>query len=417
MPLMPFQILGIWLRGLLSLAIIGAGVYLLREWNEHRHVAVAVAVAEPARDGGANAPAAGQAREPGRIVTVPFGFNRPTAELLGGLTLLGLSVGGGSVLVPLLRRKGQDDPNSERTGEVRRLKRPDGTELQVEFYGPPDAPPILLTHGWGADGTEWYYAKRALAGRYRLITWDLPGLGLSKRPDNNDWSLEKMAGDLEAVLGLVGDRPALLVGHSIGGMIMLTFCRLFPQALGPRVSGLVLIHTTYTNPVKTTKGRSFYAPIQKPILEPLCHLMIWTAPLVWVMNLLSYLNGSLHSSNDRQVFCQTESRGQLNWICRFMIKAWPGVLARGMLGMFRYDATETLATIPIPALVIAGDRDETTQPDASMVMAEAIPTAELVSLAPAKHMGLIEHHARWAEVVDQFAQSVARREPITTPMG
>ena len=415
MPLMPFQILGIWLRGLLALAIIGAGIYLLKEWNEHRRVAVVVAEAPP--PGAADRPADGRGREVRRIETVPFGLNRPTAELLGGLALLGLSVGGGRLLVPLLRRRGQDDPNSERGGEVRRIKRPDGTELQVEMYGPPDAPPMILTHGWGADGTEWYYAKKALAGRYRLITWDLPGLGLSKRPDNNDWSLEKMAGDLEAVLGLAGDRPALLVGHSIGGMIMLTFCRLFPQALGPRVSGLVLVHTTYTNPVKTTKGRSFYAPIQKPILEPLCHLMIWTAPLVWVMNFLSYLNGSLHTSNDRQVFCGTESRGQLDWICRFMIKAWPGVLARGMLGMFRYDATETLGTIPVPALVIAGDRDETTQPDASMVMAESIPKAELVSLTPGKHMGLIEHHARWNELVDTFAQSVARREPIGTTMG
>jgi len=226
-----------------------------------------------------------------------------------------------------------------------------------------------------------------------------------------------MAGDLEAVLGLAGSRPALLVGHSIGGMIMLTFCRLFPEALGPRVSGLVLTHTTYTNPVRTTKLRSFYAAIQKPVLEPLCHLMIWTAPLVWVMNFLSYLNGSLHQSNDSQVFCGTESRGQLDWICRFMIKAWPGVLARGMLGMFRYDATETLATIPVPALVVAGDKDVTTQPDASLVMAEAIPSAELVSLAPGKHMGLIEHHDRWAEVVDRFAQAVASRDPVSTTIG
>lgn len=87
-----------------------------------------------------------------------------------------------------------------------------------------------------------------------------------------------MAGDLEAVLGLAGDRPAVLVGHSIGGMITLTFCRLFPEALAARVAGLVLVHTTPTNPVKTTGMAAFYTAIQKPVLEPLCYLMIALAP-------------------------------------------------------------------------------------------------------------------------------------------
>ena len=34
MPMMPFQILGIWFRGLLSIALLGAGIYLLRQWYE-----------------------------------------------------------------------------------------------------------------------------------------------------------------------------------------------------------------------------------------------------------------------------------------------------------------------------------------------------------------------------------------------
>ena len=100
-----------------------------------------------------------------------------------------------------------------------------------------------------------------------------------------------------------------------------------------------------------------------------------------------------------------------------MPKAWPGVLARGMLAMLEYDATETLGTIGVPALVIMGDQDETTNPDASVVMAEAIPKAELVTLSPGKHMGLIEHHGRFVEAVARFARSVAKHEPITSEIG
>ena len=87
-----------------------------------------------------------------------------------------------------------DEPRDERTGEVHRIPRPDGSELQVECYGPADAPPVILTHGWGANSTEWYYPKKHLADRFRLIVWDEPGLGLSKKPDNNDYRLEKLRG-------------------------------------------------------------------------------------------------------------------------------------------------------------------------------------------------------------------------------
>ena len=100
-----------------------------------------------------------------------------------------------------------EDPSSERTGEVHTIRRPDGSELRVECYGPADAPPIVWTHGWGANSTEWFYQKRFLTDRFRLIVWDEPGLGLSKKPDNNDYQLENLAADLEAVLAFAGVVP------------------------------------------------------------------------------------------------------------------------------------------------------------------------------------------------------------------
>ena len=415
MPMMPFQIVGIWLRGLLALAILGGGIALIRQWDKDRHVRVVEPAAERPAPDRADATADADAR-PVVTRTIPLGLNLPTAELLGGIALLALGLGGGSVAYPLLRRKGNadEDPKAERTGEVHKIKRPDGSELHVETYGPADADPIVLTHGWGANSTEWFYAKKHLAKHHRLIVWDLPGLGKSTRPANNEYRLENLADDLGAVLELAGSRPALLLGHSIGGMIMLTFCRTHAEALNSRVSGLVLVHTTYTNPVRTTNQREIWTALQGPVVVPLCHLMIWLSPLVWALNWLSYFNGSAHRSTDKSSFCQTETRGQLDFCTRFMPMAWPGVLARGMLGMLKYDATQTLGTVSVPTLVIAGDRDTTTNPDASVTMAEAIPRTELVTLAPAKHMGLIEHHDRWVQVVEQFAQSVARRHPITS---
>ena len=146
---------------------------------------------------------------------------------------------------------------------------------------------------------------------------------------------------------------------------------------------------TYTNPVRTTSNAALYTALQKPILEPLCHLMVWSSPLVRLMNWLSYLNGSAHRSTERDSFSGKETRGPLDFITRYYRKAAPDVLARGMLAMFRSDATDVLGLLRVPTLVVAGDQDGTCRPEASRHMAGAIPGATLVTLAPGQAPGAV----------------------------
>jgi pimeloyl-ACP methyl ester carboxylesterase len=64
----------------------------------------------------------------------------------------------------------------------------------------------------------------------------------------------------------------------------------------------------------------------------------------------------------------------------------------------------------VPTLVIVGDKDTTTKPEAGEFISNHVPGADLVALSPAKHMGLIEHHDRFDRLVAEFAvscQSVA----------
>jgi pimeloyl-ACP methyl ester carboxylesterase len=412
---MPFNILGIWLRGLLALALLGGGVYLLSQWYNHRETLVTEAV-DVSRDreqlADRQPPAEVDQRSTNgehlrvSVVRWQFGLNRETAFLFGGLALVGWSLGGGWLVTPrLLRRTGIDEPKAANPGNSKRLRLPDGSELCVQSFGPEDGDPVVLTHGWGLDSDEWYYAKKELTGRHRLIVWDLPGLGESDRPAGRDWDLEKLARDLDQVIATAGDKPVVLIGHSIGVMITLTYCKLFPESLGSRVRGLVLAHGTYTNPVRTTARAGLYTALQKPILEPLCHLMVWLSPLVRVLNWLSYLNGSAFRSTERDSFSGNETRGQLGFLTRYYCKAAPDVVGHGMLGMLRYDATDTLGHIGVPTLVVTGDLDSTCLPEASRYMAEAIPAARLVALGRAKHCGLFEHHEEFHAAVTEFLQS------------
>ena len=414
--MLPVQILFLWLRGLLAVAMIVLSIYLVREWYERAHDPVETTHVEPAEGGhDAGATTTTTTTTGQREFDPDFGFNAETALLAGGLALLLVSLAGAQIARPFLgkARPGDEDPTHTRdpAAATQRVRRPDGSELHVEQHGPAGATPIVLVHGWGADSAEWFYVRRELGSRFRLIAWDLPGLGLSKGPDNRDHSVEKMARDLDAVLALAGDRPAVLLGHSIGGMILLEFARLFPEALGRRVSKLVLVHTTYTNPLKTMNKAGLYTAIQKPVIEPLAHLMIWLWPVVKVLNWLAYLNGSAHLSMRRSGFAGTQSYGQLDFAARYYAKANPAVFARGALGMLHWDAGDVPKAVRVPALVVGGDQDPTCRPEASQKIAGDAPSGELEMLSPARHMGLLEHHARFDATVGVF---VADNEPAAT---
>ena len=98
-----------------------------------------------------------------------------------------------------------------------------------------------------------------------------------------------------------------------------------------------------------------------------------------------------------------ETRGQLDFTARFSLSASPSVVARGILAMFRYDATATLPAIPVPTLVIAADRDRAVVPASGERLREAMPNAGLVTLAPAGHLGLLEQNETFAEAIATFS--------------
>ena len=202
--MIPVFILQTWLLGLLSLGVVGSAIYFGYEWQQRSWGW------DPVLKESVFAP--------------NFGLNQETMLFAAAIILTLFALAGGMIVKGILRltKRGKADADTDprRTPaptSQQRLRRPDGSELQIEFYGPEDGPPIVLTHGWGLDTREWNYLKRDLSDSFRLIVWDEPGLGKSTRPSNRDYSLENLARDLEAVLALAGDKPAILLGHSIGG--------------------------------------------------------------------------------------------------------------------------------------------------------------------------------------------------------
>ncbi len=356
---------------------------------------------------------------PERTLGTPV-LERRSAARAGHPGLIGLAVAmllllfAGHYLVGLFFTSSAHD--SDERVVTTRLKGPSGADLAVEVLGPADGPVLVLTHGWGADGREWSYFKN-LADQYRLVTWDLPGLGASTAIPDGQYTMEKMAADLHAVVNVAGDRPVVLVGHSIGGMLNLTYARLYPADLGSRVKGIVQLNTTYTNPLRTTKNADQHLARQKSLYEPLLHVIELASPAVRAAGWLSYMSGLAHLQLASQSFAGTETRDELDFAARYAYRSSPDVVSRGVLAMMNWDATDALARISIPVLIMTGPQDTTTLPEASDVMKARMPQASLVVVDPAAHLGPIEQHERYTAEIRAFAHKALalRSDGKTTP--
>ena len=380
----PFQLLAPLLLGIVTLAIVGAAGFLLT--RARRTPAVAN-------------------RQGDAVVYEPMsleGARRRRRTLVGIALAMLLWVGFGRNLVSLIRPTGEAPQDS--FGPVtRRVTGPSGAELAIEESGPQDAPRIILTHGWGADRREWSYARRRLEDQFRVVTWDLPGLGQSKPIPSGDYALTNMAADLGAVVDATGKQPAILVGHSIGGMINLTLCRQNGGTPGPDVQGIVQLNTTYTNPVRTMKGHELQEKLQKPVYEPLLHMIPAISPVVRGLNWLGYQSGLIHLQTASSSFAGTETREQVDFASRYYYRSSPAVVARGALGMLHWDASDVLERITVPVLIVSGDQDTTTLPLASDEMSAKIPRDSRLSVSPAAHLGPIEQHERYNTAIENFA--------------
>lgn len=370
---------------LLSLAIIAVAGYLLWSWYDGDLIRDAAGALHREREGW-------------RVWT--------------GLGLLAWSLVGRSIL-PLLLAKRDTRPTRAERGPGQMIASPTGSSLYVENHGPIGAPPIIFTHGWGMDSTFWHYAKQDLGDRFRLVLWDLPGLGKSKAAGKEAVSLSAFATDLAALIDACGRQPAVLVGHSIGGITIQTLLRDNPS-LQSRLAGVVLLNTTYTNPLKTMIFSGLLQTLQRPVLEPAMKLVIALQPLVWLSKWQSYLSGCAHLGQ-RFGYGKFVTRSQLEQTTLLATRNPPAVLARGDLAMFHWDATGVVSRLRVPALVIGGDKDIVTKLEANRAIADESDLASLQVVEGVNHMGPMERADLYNRMIGDFVLQVQPSVSVDLP--
>src|SRR4051794_25354486 len=98
--------------------------------------------------------------------------------------------------------------------EVLEASSADGTRIGCELVG--GGPPLLAVHGSTADRHRFAAVQARLAESFRLHLMDRRGRGLSAEETSADYSLEREAEDIRAVVAAI-DGPVLVLAHSYGG--------------------------------------------------------------------------------------------------------------------------------------------------------------------------------------------------------
>ncbi|PRH79450.1 alpha/beta hydrolase [Streptomyces solincola] len=240
----------------------------------------------------------------------------------------------------------------------------DGAALAVTVLAPlgtPSGTTVVLAHGWAAARRVWgTVADRLIREGHRVVLYDQRGHGASA-PGREGFTVPRLGADLGAVLEHVGAPDAIVAGHSGGGFAALSYVTSGPREL----SGLLLLGTaahdqdTPDSEVRMMGSALFTRALRRPALGR------------------KLLGQTMGKGADRRAL---EVNRQMFAATAPQVRADAFRSSRGM------DLREPLATVRIPAVVLAGAADRVVAPALGRAVAEALPEARFEELPDAGHM-------------------------------
>ncbi|HVE76568.1 MAG TPA: alpha/beta hydrolase [Actinomycetota bacterium] len=322
----------------------------------------------------------------------------------------GVGLGAGIALERLLigRTRIKKDPYSEeRYGRISpdrkyQVKCSDGASISVYESGPETGPALVFLHGLALDHSIWHHQLAELSSDTRCIYFDARKHGRSKG-GGDPTDVTRLANDLNLVLEKADADEVILVGHSMGGMTVLEYCRMHENDLKERVKGIVLINTTYTDALKTLMAAEIIGPIDRR-LGWLFGILLDNPKAHNNLKLrgddLSYLLVRLFG------FGAKSSPTQVEHVRRLLAKFPSPELFDTIRGIRKFDMEDALESVDVPTVIIAGGDDRITTVRASEDMADRIPNARLTTLEDAGHITMMERHPEVTQQIRTLLKEV-----------
>jgi 3-oxoadipate enol-lactonase len=243
--------------------------------------------------------------------------------------------------------------------------------------------PLVLIHGIGADGRMFEPVVERLADAAHIVVWNLPGYG--GKPLDGPLTFPSLAAALAADFDTLGIDRAVLLGHSIGGMVVQELAATSPE----RVCGLILSATTA---VFGSRDGSFQREFVQARLGPLdagqtmAEMAAEVAPR---------LLGSAAAPEAAPA------------IIKLMSEVPEATFRAAVACLVTFNRRAELQRIAVPTLMIAGEEDTNAPLKAMARMAEVVAGSRLEVLSRTGHLAPLECPDRYAEIVQRFLAGLA----------
>ena len=243
--------------------------------------------------------------------------------------------------------------------------------------------PVVLIHAFPLNADMWRPQLDRVPEGWRYLAPDLRGFGPAAAAPGGPVTMADYASDVGALLDALAIDEAVIGGLSMGGYVTLAMLRAAPE----RFTGVLLADTRPQ--ADTEEGRAG----RRRLLEVLRD----GGPAAVVDQMLPKLLGETSHRTRPEVAAEVRRIAIAN--------AAPGIAAAIEAMMFRPDATELLATIGRPALVLVGEEDILTPPADAEAMQRSLGRSQLVVLPAAGHLSNLETPDAFSTALATFTSS------------
>lgn len=295
----------------------------------------------------------------------------------------------------------RDEPFGTLRGAPYPVTADDGVVLHVEIDEPHDATDtafaapltVVFSHGYALNLDSWHFQRRDLRDEARLVLWDQRSHGRSERSAVGAATIDHTGRDLGRVIDEAAPSGRLvLVGHSMGGMTIMSLAEQRPELFADRIAGVALLATSAAG---ITGARSGVRGLPGKLVHRLAPGVVAAlGRRAEIVDRGRQLGSDLGLSLTRRYsFASDVPASIVQWTSDMLAATPIDVVAEFFPDFDRHDRLAALSALAdVETLVMVGRQDKVTPLAHSEAILAALPRAELVVLEPCGHMLVLEHH-------------------------
>lgn len=292
----------------------------------------------------------------------------------------------------------------------------DGVRLHVEVDQPDVRLPlaergvtIVMVHGYVLSLHCWHFMRKHFRGRHKIVLYDQRSHGRSGRSAAKRCRVRHLARDLKLILDetTAQNEPVVLMGHSMGGMTIMEFAARYPDLIGTKVVGVALLNTSGGNMKNHSIVKGIPGELFPRLVEPL---------MAGLNRIPTVVEKSRKASSDvayvvtRRGGFGSQVPGEHVDFLSEMISLTPLDVAADYYPAFaEFDGGKGLERLTaVETAVLAGETDQIIPVEHAYKILEALPGAESLIVPDSGHMGMIEHHVQYNDVLQRLVDRAER---------